>query len=141
TADMLDEGTGKRSALEIADAAGRIGASLGTGSSSDSSSVGIFALKKNAEAAFELLADVALNPSFPQNEIERIRKTRLTGLLQQQDDPNALAARVFSRAVYGTGHPYGYIELGTEDSLQTITREELMQFWEAGYTPDNAALV
>jgi zinc protease len=141
TADMLDEGTTTRPALRLADDVAQIGATLGTGSSSDQSAVSIAALRRNADAAFALLADVALHPAFAPGEIERLRNERLTDLLQQRDDPRALAARVFYRVVYGPDHPYGYTEIGTEEALKTLTRADLEQFWKAGYVPGNAALV
>ena len=141
TADMLDEGTKTRSALQIADDAARIGASLFTGSSSDSSTIGVSAMKKNADAALELMADIALQPAFPQKDIDRVRNTRLTQIQQQRDNPNALANRVFNNVVYGSNHPYGFTELGTTESTKEITRDEMMNFWKAGYLPSNSALV
>jgi zinc protease len=141
TTDLLDEGTNKRSALQLADDVAQIGATLTTGSYSDASVINVSALKKNAAAAFELMSDVALNPSFPQKEIDRVRNTRLTLIQQQRDNPNALAARVFNNAVYGDKHPYGFIELGTTESLKAITRDDMVNFWKAGYVPSNAALV
>jgi zinc protease len=141
TADMLDEGTNKRSALQIADDAARIGASLFTGSSSDSSTIGVSALKKNADSALELMSDIALQPAFPQKDIDRVRNTRLTQIQQQRDNPNALANRVFNNVVYGSNHPYGFIELGTAESTKAITRDEMMNFWKAGYVPANSALI
>ncbi|HEY0379494.1 MAG TPA: pitrilysin family protein [Pyrinomonadaceae bacterium] len=141
TTDLLDEGTNKRTALQVADDVAQIGATLTTGSYSDASVVNVSALKKNAGAAFELMSDVALNPAFPQKEIDRVRNTRLTLIQQQRDNPNALAARVFNNAVYGDKHPYGFIELGTTDSLKAITRDDMVNFWKAGYVPTNAALV
>lgn len=141
TADILDEGTERRSALQLADDAAQIGASLATSSSSDSSAVSVRALKKNVDAAFDLMADVALHPAFPQKEIDRVRSIRLTQILQQRDQPNALASSVFNNVVYGPNHPYGYIELGTEDSNKAISRDDMMKFWSAGYVPENSALV
>jgi zinc protease len=141
TTDLLDEGTNKRSALQIADDVAQIGATLTTGSYSDASVVNVSALKKNAGTAFELMSDVALNPAFPQKEIDRVRNTRLTLIQQQRDNPNALAQRVFNNAVYGDKHPYGFIELGTTESLKAITRDDMVNFWKAGYVPSNAALV
>lgn len=141
TADILDEGTERRSALQLADDAAQIGASLAASSSSDSSTVSVRALKKNVDAAFDLMADVALHPAFPQKEIDRVRGTRLTQILQQRDQPNALASTVFNNVVYGPGHPYGYIELGTEDSNKAISRDDMVKFWSAGYVPENSALV
>jgi zinc protease len=141
TADMLDEGTEKRTTLQLAEDAARIGANLGTFSYSDASVVNVSALKKNADAAFELMSDVALHPSFAQKEIDRVRNTRLTLIQQQRDNPNALAGRVFNNAVYGDKHPYGFHELGTTDSNKAITRDDMLGFWKAGYAPGNAALV
>ncbi len=141
TADMLDEGTQSRSTLQLAKDAGSIGAELTTASTSDYSTVNIRSLKRNANAAFELLSDVALRAAFADAEIERVRKQRLTTILQQRDNPNQLAMRTFNRVVYGSGHPYGFIELGTEESNKAITRDTLTAFWKQGYTPANSALV
>ncbi|HKS27156.1 MAG TPA: pitrilysin family protein [Pyrinomonadaceae bacterium] len=141
TADMLDEGTNRRSTLQIADDVAQIGAVLQTGSTSDQSTVSTRVLKKNVDAAFDLMADVALNPAFTEKEIERVRKNRLTQILQQRDNPNALSNRVFYNAVYGDKHPYGFIELGTAESTKAMTRDDMMSFWKTGYVPENAALV
>jgi zinc protease len=140
-AEMLDEGTQKRSALQIAIDADRLGASIYTGSSMDLSYASFRSLKKNADGAFELMSDVLLNPSFPAEEIERIRHDRLTEILQQKDNPNITAAKVFSNVIYGRDHPYGYTDVGTEESNKALTREDLYQFWKAGYVPGNSALV
>ena len=140
-ADMLDEGTNKRSALQIADEAAQIGATLTTGSGSDAAWVNTRVLKKNLDAAFDLMADVALNPSFPQKEIDRVRSNRLTRVRQQRDNPNALADRALRNAIYGSAHPYGYVELGTQESVSSITRDDMLNFWKAGFVPGNAALV
>jgi zinc protease len=141
TAQMLDEGTRNRTALQIAADADQIGALLTTGSSADSSFVAVRTLKRNIDAAFELAADVALNADFPQNDIDRIRDDRLTSILQQRDNPNAVASKVFFDVLYGTSHPYGHIELGTEESNRAITRDELLEFRTLGYVPENAALI
>jgi zinc protease len=141
TADMLDEGTNKRSTLQIADDVAQIGATLQSGSSADQSTVSTRVLKKNVDAAFDLMSDVALNPSFTEKEIERVRKTRLTSIQQQRDNPNALANRVFYSTLFGDKHPYGFIELGTAESTKAITRDDMMSFWKAGYVPENSALV
>jgi zinc protease len=141
TADMLDEGTGKRTAPQLADDIAKIGAMISSGSGSDSSTVTMRVLKKNVDAAFELLADVALNPSFTPEELERVRKQRLVQLLQMRDSPGQLATRVFQRVVFGSQHPYGFIDIGTEDSNKAITRQDLQEFWRSKYVPGNAALV
>ena len=141
TAGMLDEGTVRRGALDIARDAERLGASLACGSSTDLSWVTIRVLTRNLDSAFELATDVLLQPAFPEHEVERVRHDRLTQILQHRDEPNVLASKAFFRVVYGKAHPYGYTEIGSEPSNRCITRSELRGFWEAGYLPGNAALV
>jgi zinc protease len=141
TAEMLDEGTGKRSALQIAADSDQIGASFSCGSSTDLSFAAFRTLKRNVDAAFELTSDILLNPSFDPAEIERIRNDRLTQILQQKDNPNVLAAKVFFESIYGPHHPYGYLDVGTEESNRAMTREMMLRFYQSGYTAANAALV
>ena len=97
TAAMLDEGAGKCNALDLADAVEFLGASLTTGSSFDSSVMNLHTPVSKLDEALPLLADVALRPTFPQNEIDRMRKERLTSLLQTRDNPAAVAAAGFAR--------------------------------------------
>ena len=141
TAAMLDAGTERRGAPEIADSVAQIGAVLTSGSNSDFSSAEVRTLTTTVDAAFDLLADVSLHPAFAEKEIERLRSTRLTQLQQQRDNPNAIASRVLNDALYGPQHPYGFIELGTRHSLESLSREDLLAFWRRGYTPANSALV
>jgi zinc protease len=141
TAGMLDEGTKKRPALQIARDAEQLGAVLSTGSSMDMSYVAIRTLKKTVDGAFELAADVLLNPEFSNDEMDRLRNDRLTQILQQKDEPNILASKTFASVIYGANNPYGYTEVGTEESNKAMTRDELVSFWKAGYVPENAALV
>src|SRR5207248_10759833 len=109
-ADMLDEGTNKRSAPQLADDTAQIGASLTTNAGTDAAFGNIRALKKNADAAFDLLSDVTLNPAFDAKEIERIRNQRVTEILQERNSPQALARRGLARVLYGSDNPYGYVE-------------------------------
>jgi len=141
TAAMLQEGTTTRSALETADDAAQIGATLNTFSNSDYSAVIVRTLKNNIAPGLDLVSDLALRPKFDEKEIERIRKQRLTEILQNHDDPFQTGLTVFNRAVYGTGHPYGYHDLGTTASNRAITPAEMESFWKAGYAPANSALV
>ncbi|MET0291806.1 MAG: pitrilysin family protein [Steroidobacteraceae bacterium] len=141
TADMLDEGTRTRDTLQIARDLGSLGASLSTASTTDYSSVALRALRPDADAAFALMADVALNPAFKDDEIERARKSRLTQLQQQRDAPTQIAQRVFNAEIYGSKHPYGYTEIGSQASLQQLSRSDLESFWKTGYTPANSALI
>jgi zinc protease len=141
TARMLQQGTATRNALEIADTAADLGASLGSHASIDSSSVGTQVLTRNFPEALELLADVALHPTFPKDEIERVRKEREAALVQEKDDPFSVATRVMRNALYGAHNPYGYPDIGTADSLKSLSRQDLVKFWQEHYFPNDAAII
>jgi zinc protease len=141
TAAMLDEGTATRNALQIADDVAQLGATLTTGSSMDSSTVSTTALKKNFPGALALLADVALNPAFPAAEIDRQRASRLATLVQQRENPQQVAQRTLVSALFGPGHPYGFVEIGTAESNKAIVRDQLSAFWKQNFVPNNAALI
>jgi len=141
TAAMLPEGTERRSSLQVADDAAQIGAAIHTDSRVDYSTANIHTLKQNVDQALDLLSDTVLHPKFDPAEIDRVRKRRQTEILQLQDDPVQLALGVFSKVVYGPDHPYGYRQIGTEESNKVISRDEMLKYWQQAYTPGNAALV
>jgi zinc protease len=141
TAAMLDEGTATRNALEIADEAARLGASLGTGSSMDATFVSARALARNFGPALNLLADVVQHASFPAEEIDRQRASRLAQLVQQRESAGALAGKIVAAVLYGDRHPYGFTEIGTEPAVKGITRDDMVSFWKQNFVPNNAALV
>jgi zinc protease len=140
-AAMLDEGTASRNALQIADEVARLGGNLNTGSSMDATTVSIRSLSKNFPTMLDLMADVALRPSFPAEEVERQRSQRLGQLVQQRENPSQLAAQVMAAALYGTQHPYGFTEIGTEPAVKSMSRADMQQFWKTNFVPNNAALV
>jgi zinc protease len=138
---MLDEGTSSRDALGIARELEKLGADLSTGSGQDGSFVTCKALKQNAPAAMSIMSDVVLNATFAESEVDRVRNDRLTALLQQRDSPFQTAIRVLWVNLYGPEHPYGHMQLGTEDAVKAMSREDLMGFYRSAYSPQNAALV
>jgi zinc protease len=140
-AAMLDEGTSTRNALQIADEVAQLGASLGINSSMDATTLSVRSLSKNFASTVDLLADVTLRPSFPAEEIERQRASRLAQLVQQRDNPNQVAAQVMASALYGPKHPYGYSEIGTEAAVKGLSRADMQAFWKQNFVPNNAALV
>jgi zinc protease len=140
-AAMLDEGTSARNALQIADEVAQLGASLGINSSMDATTLSVRSLSKNFPSTLDLLADVTLRPSFPAEEIERQRASRLAALVQQRDNPNQVAAQVTVAALYGPNHPYGYSEIGTEAAMKRISRADMEGYWKQNFVPNNAALV
>lgn len=140
TASMLTEGTAKMNSLQFADAAEQLGADISSGSSEDSSTVSLETLTKNQDPALGLFADAALEPAFAQDEIDRLRTSRLTSLLQQKDSPFAIAVKILDRNLYGDA-PYGYVSIGTEESNKAVTRDDLTALWKKTFVPSNSALI
>ena len=141
TAAMIDEGTTTRSALQIADEAAQLGGSITTSSGVDSMQASITSLSRTFPQMLTLLADVVRHPSFPPEEIERQRASRLAQLIQQRDNPNAIANAVTAAALYGPSHPYGFTELGTEASNKAITADDMREFWSKNFVANDAAVV
>ncbi|MGH8853316.1 MAG: insulinase family protein, partial [Telluria sp.] len=141
TAQMLEEGTATRSAPQIADDIAQLGAFLDTGSDADASSVSLLALRSTFPQALDILADIVQRPAFPSAEVERQRASRIGNLIQQRDEPEAVAAVAAAGALYGGRHAKGYGQLGTEPAIRSVTRDDLAAFWRRHYVPENAALV
>ena len=139
--DLLDQGTGTRSALDIADQAELLGASLETRASWDAFAAALHVLTPRIEAALELLADVVVNPVFPDEEIERRRRERLAAILQERDEPRTLATQAFNRHAYGPGHPYSAPLAGTRTSVEQLRRADLTALYRARFSPANAFVV
>lgn len=140
TAAMLDEGAGSRSALQIADEVDFLGADLGTSSSFDASAVRLNVPSARLAAALPIMADIALRPTFPQADLDRLRQERLTLLLQARDDAAQVAPMAFARVVYGA-HRYGTSAMGTTATLKAFTTGDLRAFHSARYQPAAATLV
>ena len=124
-AAMLEEGAGGRSALEIADAVDYLGADLGATSGIDSSAVRLHVPVARLADALPIMADVALRPTFPKDELERQRQQRLTAMLQGRDDPPTISSVAFSRILYGKAHRYGTPQFGTAENVRTFTVDEI----------------
>ncbi len=140
-AAMLDEGAGSRSSLDLADALEFLGANLTTTSSFDYSAVRLSVPVSKLGDALPVMADVALRPTFPASELERLRKDRLTSLLQARDNPGALIQLAFPRVVFGPTHRYGTSANGLPPAIEALTVADLQAFYRAHYRPDNATLL
>ena len=135
TATMLQQGAGARSALDVADEAAFLGAQLGTGASFDGASASIHVPKRRLEAALDLLADVVLRPAFADSEIARQRGLRAAQLVQQRDEPVAVANIAFPAIVFGHEHPYGHPLNGTDSATARLAREGVAAFYRTYYRP------
>ncbi|MFL6230763.1 MAG: M16 family metallopeptidase [Pyrinomonadaceae bacterium] len=141
TADMLDEGTKTRNSLDISNQLSSIGARLNTGASWDSSNVNLLTLTRHLDAALDIFSDVLLNPAFADNDLKRLRGTRLVGLRQQRDNANSIASNVYASLLYGPNHPYGRTLTGDEKSIGALTAQDVQGFYQTYYRPNNSALI
>ncbi len=141
TATMLQQGAGRRGALEIADEVALLGAQLGTGASLDVATVSLHVPKRRLEPALDLLADVLLRPTFPDSEVTRQRELRRAQIVQQADNPAAIASIAFPAIVYGRMHPYGRPLNGTEASTGALTRDRVAAFYRTYYRPNVARVL
>ena len=141
--DMLDEGTKTRTTLEISEQLQLLGASLSSGSSLDTSSVFLSALKENLEPSLELFADVVLNPSFPDEEFQRLKKLQLDAIQREKVQPFTMALRVFPQLMYGPEHAYStpFTGSGTEDSVRGLTVQDAQKFYQTWFKPNNATII
>jgi predicted Zn-dependent peptidase len=137
---MLTEGTRTRSATQISDEAGFLGASLGAGAGPDAAAVSGAVLARHLPRFLELYADVVRNPAFPRKDFERVQDQRLVTLLQQRDQPQAIASRAFVGAFWGK-HPYGHVMIGTEASVKAMRPADLAAFHARHFRPGGAELV
>lgn len=140
-ADMIDEGAGTRTALELADAVDFLGAELSSSASSDATFVDLHVPVARLADALPLMADVVARPTFPEAELKRLRDERLASLLETEDDPEQLIQVAFPRLVFGPKHRYGSPQIGTPESLGSLTIVDLKAFHAAHYRPSNAALI
>lgn len=138
---MLDEGTAKRDATQIAEAQERLGAAITTGGSIDRSSINLSALSANLGPSLELMADVVRQPAFAEGEVARVKDQQLAELAQTLSTPRALASRELTKLLYGN-HPYGQPGdgLGDEASLSALTPSALRAAHDKWLRPDLARI-
>lgn len=140
TADVLDEGSGGRDALAIADMIDLIGAELRTSCGWDAALVRLHVPVVRLAVALQVFADVVARPSLRQQDLDRLRREALTDLLQARDEPRQLAGFALARAVFGE-HRFGLPLRGDAASLQALKAGDLRAFHNRLYRPENAALI
>ena len=143
TAEMLDEGTEGLSSLEISDEATRIGARISSSASLDTASVSLSALSERLEESLDLLAEVVLRPSFPQQELDRLKRLRVAGIQQELAQPFTVGLRLLPGLIFGGDHAYAapMTGSGTVESVTSLTRDDVVSFHRTWYRPSNATLV
>lgn len=139
TANMLTQGTTKRSARDIAETIDFIGGSLEASAAKDSTSVVLDIVKKDLNVGLDLMSDVVLHPAFSADELDRQRQQLLSNLTVQYSDPEYLASVVFNRVLYGAS-PYGWPQAGTPATIKKLTRDGLAKFHDTTYAPNQSLL-
>jgi len=139
-AALMTQGTKRHSAPELAAAAEALGGSLDSGAGWNSATVGITVTTPKLDAALGLVAEVAREPVFAPEEIDRVRTQTLDALKVAYASPGTLASLVAERLAYGAG-PYGHPAGGTPESLPRITRDNLVAVHRRTFRPDNAVLI
>ncbi len=139
TASLLTQGTTKRTASQISREIDFIGGSLSTSGGEDGASVGLRVLKKDIRTGLDLLSDVLLNPVFDQKEIDRKVKETLAEIQRQKEEPALVASNAFAKAVFG-GNAYGRTNEEVAAYLPKLTRQDVLTFYSARYSPNHAVI-
>lgn len=140
---MLDEGTKTRDSQQIAARAEELGAQLGAGSSLDTSFISLNAITTKLPESLDLFAEALLTPTFPEEELARLKKQSLVAIQQERAQPYGIASRIYPKLIYGEGHAYAnpLSGSGSEESIRGMSRDELVAFYQRWVRPDNATLM
>ncbi len=140
TADMLDEGSGTWSAIDMHEELARIGAQFDIDIGADATLIGVTALSRFAERGLKLLAEIVVRPTLGEADFVRVRQLRLNRLIQLRDMPGVIADRAFARLLYGEA-PYGHTPLGHERTLAALTVDDVRDFHGRLIRPGAATLI
>ena len=140
-ARVSKRGTATKKALQLDDALGDLGTSLDSQAGLDSATLSFEVLKRNLAPALGVMADVAINPSYPADEVERERKIDLAELARAASQPGTISARVSAMLLYGRNHPYGRPTAGYPSTVEKLTREDLVKLHDTYWKPGSSALI
>ena len=141
TAQMLDEGAGARSAIDVSRDVDALGATLATTSDADTSTASLTVLKRNLQKGFAILGDVVARPRFEPKEWKRVHDLWQNSLKARASDPDATARVVFRAAVFGADHPYAHPWDGTSASAKAVTLDDVKSFHASAWRPERATIV
>lgn len=137
--DLLDEGAGDYTALQLADEIEFLGAQISSFSRSFTSEVDCSAPVSRLDGALKLMSTIVLKPSFADAELERLRKLRLNGLLQNYDEANVIAQRAFNSLLFSSSTPYG--KFANEQSIRSYSKSDLESFHTRNFVTGNSTLI
>lgn len=141
TLDIMDEGAAGKSSLELADAIDFLGAKISTSAGAHYSGVYLHTPLSKFDDALKIMGDILLKPDFPQTELDRKKKERMTSLMQWHDQPTMIANIGFNKILFGENHPYGKAAIGNEQSIKSFTVEDMRNFYKKYFVSNNAFVV
>jgi predicted Zn-dependent peptidase len=139
---LLDEGAAGMTGPQIAEARERLGAAIGAGADADRTRISLNALKPNLGGSLALFADIVQRPTFDAAELNRVRGQVLTGIAQEEADPDGITRRLLPVLIYGETHPYGVpgSGSGTVAGVSAVTRDDLVAWHKRWIRPDNGTI-
>ncbi len=137
-ADMLTKGTSGRNAEQIASEIDGVGAYLSVSSGAERTTINAGGLVKHFDKVMDVLIDVLTAPTFPEDELKKLKERKLAALQHEKTNPSAQLGKLSRKALYGENHPYGKIV--TESDIEALTVEDLREYYEKYYLPNNACL-
>jgi zinc protease len=141
TASMMNEGTQKYTAEQLSEELKKLGSSISVYSGSDATYLRVSSLTKNLDATLELAEEILMNPAFPEDAFERLKKQQIESIKQSEKDPSSIASRVYDVLLYGQDHVKAMPSEGTEESVAKLTIEDVKNFYTKYYSPSVTKIV
>lgn len=135
TGSMLNRGTEHRTFEQYNEEVDSLGAIVGVSSGRNSIEVGWHSLMEDLDAVLDIASDIVRHPTFPDDELEKLRKQAITGLREQEQDTGAMAAKALRELMYPEGHPFRTPSSGEIESVERITRDDLAKYHRAHFGP------
>ena len=141
--DMLNEGTKKYSSLKFDETLDSLGSNLSFGSGLDTSFVSLSSLNSNLSETLDLAKEALIHPTFPVDEINRIKKQTLASIIQEENRPASIAYRNIGKLLYGEDHPYGkpLTGSGVSSTIKAIVRDDIVDIHKRAINPNNLTFV
>jgi zinc protease len=141
TSSLLESGAGNRDASAIAEEIERLGIQLGVGASWDLSHLDVTGIRSRIPAAFDILRDLVREPTFPGDEVERLRAEQLGSILQRRAEPRGLASEMAARFIFSDESPYSRPLSGTTGTVGSATKQDVAAFHAENFTPNGATVL
>jgi zinc protease len=141
TNNLMRTGTKNRSATEISNQLQSLGTAINSNLGWDSVTLSLQTLSKNFDQVLDIYADVTVSPTFPESELENRRRRTLSFINEDKSSPNEMVNSTFFHVLYGNQNPYSRRFFGTEESVKTISQNDLLEFHQTNYRPNNAVLI